>query len=61
MNTAIDIVLKLVKEGKVTHEEAKTLLVAINDNTYITKEYVEPYKQPYTTEPYKWDITCNNK
>jgi len=68
MKTAIDIVLFLVSEAVIKREEAKILLEAIYNNNCqsVCDPKIKPfyewlYKDTFTTEPYKWDITCNNK
>lgn len=70
MKEARDLILELYKDDHITKQEAEILLDAIysyKHNPLIRQEqaekiqYIEPYKQPYTTEPYKWDITCNNE
>lgn len=59
MKEARDLILELYKDDHITKQEAEILLDAIYSYKHI--QYIEPYKQPYTTEPYKWDITCNNE
>lgn len=59
MKEARDLILELYKDELITKQETDILLDAINCYKHI--QYIEPYKQPYTTEPYKWDVTCNKQ